>query len=242
MTSRAIAANAGINVPDGVVIQRGDSIAYSSPVVVKPSTADNSHGVSLVTRAKELARAIATAFEFSDQAIVESFVPLGREVRCGTISRDDQIECLPLQEYALDATTHPIRSEADKLTRHDDGALDLTSKHRTTSSMVNLEDPITEIVWSVARQCHRAFNCRDYGLFDFRIDPAGRVYFLEAGLYCSFAPSSIVSTMARASGIQLHELFRHCLEMAISRDTRPNRKRDDSRSFTRHAPLCLSSS
>ena len=33
-------------------------------------------------------------------------------------------------------------------------------------------------------------------LFDFRVDPGGTPYFLEASLYCSYAPSSVLVVMA----------------------------------------------
>ncbi|MDT7743739.1 MAG: D-alanine-D-alanine ligase, partial [Actinomycetota bacterium] len=42
---------------------------------------------------------------------------------------------------------------------------------------------------------------RDYGLFDFRVDPDGRPWFLEAGLYCSFARTSVVVMMAAQGGV-----------------------------------------
>ena len=56
--------------------------------------------------------------------------------------------------------------------------------------------------------CHDALGCRHYSLFDFRIDPTGQPWFLEAGLYCSFARSSVIATMARGVGTEVDELFR----------------------------------
>lgn len=82
---------------------------------------------------------------------------------------------------------------------------------------------------AAARRCHRALRCRDYSLFDFRIDPAGQPWFLEAGLYCSFAEKSVISTMARAAGIGLPELFRAAVTQAAGRGgDRPARLRADS--------------
>jgi D-alanine-D-alanine ligase len=66
---------------------------------------------------------------------------------------------------------------------------------------------LTERVWEEARRCHRALGCRHYSLFDFRIDPDGRPWFLEAGLYNSFARRSVIPTMAAAAGTSLPELF-----------------------------------
>lgn len=62
-------------------------------------------------------------------------------------------------------------------------------------------------VWAAARLAYQALGCRHYGLFDFRIDPDGNPWFLEAGLYCSFAPGSVIAVMAAGTGVDVGELF-----------------------------------
>jgi D-alanine-D-alanine ligase len=76
-------------------------------------------------------------------------------------------------------------------------------------------------VWAAAQSCHAALGCRHYSLFDFRLDPAGRPWFLEAGLYCSFAEQSVISTMARAVGITTPALFAGVLAEALASDLEP---------------------
>ena len=75
-------------------------------------------------------------------------------------------------------------------------------------------------MWAAARTCHEALGCRHHGLFDFRIDPDGRPWFLEAGLYCSFARKSVVAMMAEAAGIPLGELFATAVQQAARGDAR----------------------
>ena len=60
-------------------------------------------------------------------------------------------------------------------------------------------------------------RCRDYSLFDFRIDPSGQPWFLEAGLYCSFAEKSVIAVMAQAAGLPLGELFRAAIQGTLTR-------------------------
>ena len=98
-----------------------------------------------------------------------------------------------------------------------DGALELVAKDPTRAWIVDPGDPVTERVWAVARRCHAALGCRHHSLFDFRIDPAGRPWFMEAGLYCSFSPVSVISTMASAAGIPTDELF----QIAVSNARHP---------------------
>ncbi|WP_235456691.1 D-alanine--D-alanine ligase family protein [Williamsia sp. Leaf354] len=205
--TRAIVAAAGVAVPDGEVVRRGDAPTLSLPVVVKPVDADNSDGVTLVRDASELPAALDTALALGDSALVESFVELGREVRCGIIVRDGELVCLPLEEYAVDAETKPIRDRADKLARSDDGDLFLVAKDAEHAWIVDDDDPIVAVVHEAARRCHRALGCRHHSLFDFRIDPDGTPFFLEAGPYCSFAPGSVIAVMAKAAGIGLDEVF-----------------------------------
>ncbi|GGF98501.1 hypothetical protein GCM10007304_10660 [Rhodococcoides trifolii] len=202
-TARAIVAAAGVPVPSGVVVPAVGHVDVPLPVVVKPVDSDNSMGVTLVRDPAELDAAVADALTYSDAALVESYIPLGREVRCGVIVRDGELVCLPLEEYAVDE----IRRRGDKLNRTDDGDLYLVAKEATKAWIVAVDDPVTEKVWEAARLAHTALGARHYSLFDFRIDPDGNPWFIEAGLYCSYAPTSVVAVMASAAGIPVDRLF-----------------------------------
>jgi len=206
-TTKAIVAAAGVKVPQGELLRTGDVPTITPPVIIKPSKSDNSLGVTLVKQASDYQPALQTAFKYADEVIVEKFIQLGREVRCGVLVQDGELVGLPLEEYKLDPHHKPIRSYADKLKETDDGNLTFSAKDNQKSWIVDITDPITAKVQEVAKNCHQALGCRHYSLFDFRIDPEGQPWFLEAGLYCSFAPKSVISTMAKAKGIPLDELF-----------------------------------
>ena len=205
--TRAIVAAAGVAVPAGVVARAGAHPDATLPVVVKPVDADNSAGITLVREQADLGPAIAEALEHSQSALIEDYVELGREVRCGIIVRDGELVCLPLEEYAVDALSKPIRRADDKLARSERGELYLVAKDDAHAWIVDVDDPITERVWEAARRCHTALGARHYSLFDFRIDPNGDPWFLEAGLYCSYSRGSVVAVMAAAAGIDVTDLF-----------------------------------
>ncbi len=214
--SRAVVAAAGVAVPAGELLRRGDRPTVAPPAVVKPVDADNSDGVTLVRDAAGFDAALAGAFAHSDEVLVEAYVELGREVRCGIVVRDDEPVCLPLEEYAMDRHHKPVRHRDDKLDRDADGELYLVAKDATRSWTVDPDDPATARVHAAARACHTALGARHYSLFDFRIDPDGRPWFLEAGPYCSYAESSVIATMARAAGMSVPELFRIGVEQALT--------------------------
>jgi D-alanine-D-alanine ligase len=207
VTTRAVVAAAGVAVPAGEVVGAGERTTLAFPVVMKPVDADNSVPVSLARNLAEYDAAVELALAHGSAALVESYVELGREVRCGIIVRDGELVCLPLEEYAVTSGSKPIRVREDKLARTDDGELYLVAKDDTKAWIVRNDELLTERVWAAARRCHRALGCRHYSLFDFRIDPVGQPWFLEAGLYCSYAPGSVIAVMASAIGVGVTELF-----------------------------------
>ena len=214
--ARAVVAAHGVAIPSGRLVRRGDVPDVALPCVVKPVDADNSVGVSLVRRPEQLDDALDRAFEHSDAVLVETYVEAGREVRCGIVERGDELLCLPLEEYRLDAG-EPIRRASDKLGRREDGGLQLMAKDTRVAWIVDASDPVVGAVHEAARRCHVALGCRDYSLTDFRIDPDGRPWFLEAGLYNSFADASVVSTMAREAGMTTAGLFDELVHRAAAR-------------------------
>ncbi|MBH8553302.1 D-alanine--D-alanine ligase [Nostocaceae cyanobacterium CENA357] len=205
--AKAIVEAAGVKVPRGELLRPGEVPTIPPPAIVKPVSSDNSLGVVLVKDVNEYDAALKKAFEYNSEVVVEAFIELGREVRCGIIVKDGELVGLPLEEYLVDPHEKPIRNYADKLQQTDDGNLRFAAKDNIKSWIVDPNDPITQKVQEVAKKCHQALGCRHYSLFDFRIDPKGQPWFLEAGLYCSFAPKSVISSMAKAAGISLNELL-----------------------------------
>lgn len=213
--AKGVVATAGVSVPRGEVLRAGDDPTVPPPAVIKPVDTDNSLGITLACSRAEYDAALEKTFDHSDAALLEKYIELGREVRCGVVVQDGQPVPLPLEEYDVDSTRKPIRSYEDKINRNEAGGLNLVAKDSTRSWIVDTTDPVTQPVWEAARRCHVALGCRHYSLFDFRVDPSGQPWFLEAGLYCSFARKSVISVMARAAGMPLEELFRMAVSQAI---------------------------
>lgn len=214
--TKAIVAAAGVKVPSGELLRQGDVPTITPPVVIKPANADNSLGVSLVKEKSEYDAALKKAFEFADEVIVETFIEAGREVRCGAIVKDGELIGLPLEEYQIDPQTRPIRSYTDKFKIPIEGDLASTAKNYVPGWIVDINDPITQKVQEEVKKCHLALGCRHYSLFDFRIDPQGQPWFLEAGLFCIFDHNAVIACTANAAGIPLNELFMTAINEALS--------------------------
>lgn len=220
--TKAIVAAAGVKVPFGELLRQGDVPTIKPPAVIKPASADNSLGVSLVKQATDYDAALKKAFEYATDVIVEEFIEPGREVRCGVIVKDGELVGLPLEEYLVDPHQRPIRSYADKFKKDPgDNNLLLTAKDYVASWLVDPNDPIVQKVQQMAKKCHLALGCRHYSLFDFRIDPKGEPWFLEAGLYCIFDHKSVIAYTANAAGIPLDELFMTAINETLGTIARP---------------------
>lgn len=215
--TRAVVGAAGVDVPVGAVVGPGEPVPFPLPLVVKPIDSDNSVGVALVRDRSTYDAAVRAAATRSSTgtALVEAYVELGREVRVAVIERRDELVCLPLEEYAVGGRFAPVRGFGDKLRHGVDGEL-LAAKSPDRSWIVDVNDPVTASAWEIARTCHRALGCRHYSLFDLRVDPGGRPWFLEAGLWSSFASTSVITTMARAAGTDLADLFARALAEALA--------------------------
>ncbi len=214
--TKAVVAAAGVAVPESELLRRGDKPSFKPPVVVKPTQSDNSLGVTLVKTEADYVAALQIAFAESDEVLVERFIKLGREVRCGIVMQRGELICLPLEEYSMDANTHPIRGYSSKLTEDEQGNIAFANKENKQTWLVEADDPDVAQVWAAAKQSHLALDCRHYSLFDFRIDAQGKPWFLEAGLYCSFAPKSVVTTMMSATGVELKVFFQQMINEVLN--------------------------
>ena len=149
--ARAVVAAVGVPVPPGEVLGPGQQPSLPPPSVVKPVDGDNSLGVTLVRERGGYDAALTSAFAESDRVLVESYVELGREVRCGVLERPGGLVCLPLEEYDVDSVAKPVRGYDDKVRRNEHGDLDLVAKDGSRAWIVDPLDPVTERVWDVAK-------------------------------------------------------------------------------------------
>merc|ERR1719316_527979 len=175
-------------------------------------------GITLFTGkdGQDLDEALKTAFSYDSEILCERYIPLGREVRCAVLENDDgSLELLPCLEYFLDEKS-PIRLSKDKLVTNEKGVpVTVTTGGRKCPA--DIDDTLRAKLEHLTTQSHRALGCRDYSLYDVRVDPKGEPYFLEACLYCSFAPRSVIVSLSEASGMKHPQVFEELVGRAQSR-------------------------
>jgi len=223
--SRAVVAAAGVQVPEAEILRNGQKPKMSPPFVLKPCNEDNSMGITLFTGkdGQDLDEALKTAFSFDTEVLCERYIPLGREVRCAVLeNKDGSLELLPCLEYFLNES-NPIRASKDKLVT-DERGVPITVTTGGRKCPADIDETLRGKLEHLCVQSHRALGCKDYSLYDVRIDPEGEPYFLEACLYCSFAPKSVIIAMSVGGGNTQQAVF----EMLVNRAIERKRKAQES--------------
>lgn len=217
--SRAVLQSAGVPVAEGEILRRGDRPTIPFPLILKPASEDNSMGLSVVRSAEEVDAALETAFEFDEEVVCERFIPPGREIRFAVLEDEHGAPTitLPAVEYFMSEAA-PVRTSNDKLERSSDGKLTFAAPARKCPA--DVDDALRAKLSDAVCKAHLALGCRDYSLYDFRIDNDGEIYMLEASLFCCFAPNSVIAMMADASGdasLKHQALFKTLLRRAAER-------------------------
>ena len=166
--TRAILSEAGVLVPDGLVVTKGENtLEYKGPfpAVVKPTRMENSVGVELVRNKAEMEAAMERAWCFGDTVIIDTF-KAGREVRCGVVELvKGKLEALGCIEYKVDKDE--IRTYEDKLEGGDDK---LRQAPSTTSWFIDeaKEPELVKKLQQIAIRIHQVMGCRDFSQYDCR--------------------------------------------------------------------------
>jgi D-alanine-D-alanine ligase len=215
--TKAVVAAKGVKVPEAEIIYKGQMPKMGPPFMVKPCNEDNSQGISLVKEGMDVQKALDEAFQFDHEILVERYVPLGRELRVAVLEKQDgSLELLPCIEYFL-SEADPIRTAQHKLATDSRGVPVGFSATGGRKCPADVDDTLREKLRDMVVKSHNALGCRDYSIWDVRVDPAGEPYIIEACLYCSFALKSVVVLMAGAAGIEQKRVYEMLVDRAIKR-------------------------
>jgi D-alanine-D-alanine ligase len=222
-TTKQLLSAAGVQVPRGELLEKGRHERPSSvrvPFVVKPCNEDNSRGITLVRREEDAASAIEYAFSFDPRVVVDEYIA-GREVRAACVEEaDGTLTVLPKIEYFL----QDIRTSAHKLATDKNGkltsnAIKAAKQDGDRQCPADLSPELHARINAMVTEAHRVLKCRHYSLYDIRIDANEQPYILEAALFCSFSPLSVIPAMAQHSGredLKHPNFFHSLLERAVA--------------------------
>lgn len=215
--AKTVVARAGISTPDFVTLPQSlfrelgasrvlDAVTarLGLPLVVKPSRGGSALGVSLVTDAANLPRAMVQCFAYGDTALIEQAV-LGTELAVSVVDLGDGIRALPAVEivtegpYDYDARYNPGRTEYFAPAR--------------------LAPDVAERAGAVAVAAHEALGLRHLSRTDLIVSTDGTVAFLEVNVAPGMTETSLLPQSAEAAGHELGSLYRALVDNAL-RDAR----------------------
>ncbi|MBI1757252.1 MAG: D-alanine--D-alanine ligase [Fimbriimonas ginsengisoli] len=197
--TKQILAAAGLPVPLGVLIRSPDEeIAITPPCIVKPNAQGSTVGLSFVREASELAGAVARAFRYDDEVVVEDWIE-GMEVSVPVLGD----RALPVVEIA------PASGCYDFAAKYTPGATEEIIPAR-------LEPAMTAKVQDYALRAHRALECDGATRTDFmvRVDEA---FILELNTLPGMTGTSLLPSSARAAGISFEDLVDWMVRDALGR-------------------------
>jgi len=171
------------------------------PYVVKPRSGGSSIGVTVVTSAEDVARALHYAKSCEDEILIEQYIA-GREFSVGILGD----RALP----AIEVISHAE-------------FFDYTAKYQGTSEEICPADIPAELEQTLegyALQAHRALGLEGYSRSDFIVDASGSVYWLEANSLPGATGESLIPKEARAAGIAYNDFCETLVRQALAKRPR----------------------
>jgi D-alanine-D-alanine ligase len=212
--TKALAREAGVAVPAGVLWRRGEVISeeiieadwgrrLNWPLVVKPVDQGSTVGLTIAAEAAEVPAALEFAAGFGDTVLVEEYIP-GREVTVAMLGG----EALPVIEII---PSHGIYDYECKY----------TPGLSTYVCPAELPAEVERGLQDAALVMYDALHHRDFSRIDFRMTEDHDFFLLEGNTLPGFTATSLVPKAAAAVGIGFGELCLRIVESAINRKAAP---------------------
>ncbi|HMC54513.1 MAG TPA: D-alanine--D-alanine ligase [Gemmatimonadaceae bacterium] len=206
--SKHLFRRAGVQTADWMMARRDASAEeqlgrLTPPVVVKPSKQGSTVGLSVVRKREELHAAIADAFQYDDEVMIEQFVA-GRELTVGILGDD----ALPVGEII------PKHEIYDYECKYTVGMAEEVFP-------AQIPNDRARDAQEMARRAFQALKLRGYARIDFRMTEDGSLFCLEANTLPGMTQTSLIPQGAAAAGISFPDLCERIALLALSAEAKP---------------------
>ena len=202
MSKRFLTA-AGVRMPQDHTVRRGEGIgrvALCYPVMVKPNAQGSTIGMSIVRAERELAEALATAFEFDSTVLIEQFIT-GTEITVPILG-NDTLEILPIVEIV------PNGGFYDYKAKYTAGETDEIVPARVSGA-------VTAEARRIATLCHQTLGCQGMSRTDMIVTGKNEIYTLEVNTIPGMTPTSLLPRSAEAAGYPFSQLLDKLIALAL---------------------------
>ena len=189
-----------VPTPVGFGVKKGQEIpAVPFPCVVKTSHGGSSVGVYLVQNKEELEKAVADAYTYEDEIVIEQFIK-GRE----------------FTDAVIDGKALPIVEIVPK-----QGFYDYKNKYQAGSTEeicpAPIDEALTAKIQEAAVAAYKALRLKVYARMDFMVDEDNNIYCLEANTLPGMTPTSLIPQEAAAIGVNYEELCEWLVELSLKK-------------------------
>lgn len=199
--------DAGISTPACLIVNKKESgikekiiQRFSLPVVIKPASQGSSIGVEIVKEENQLDEALANAFKYSRDILVEEFIG-GKELTVSMMQKDGEVVALPVIHIAPHSGMYDYHSKYTK------GATEYICP-------ADLDEETIKKVQEISKQAYEVLGCSGVARADVMLDEEGNGYVLEINTVPGMTATSLVPKAAAAAGISFPELCNIILQSA----------------------------
>lgn len=193
----------GIPTPKGISLKKGEEqaglteLGLRLPCVVKPCCGGSSVGVSIVRTEDEYRAALAEAFRWENELVIEEYVE-GREFSVGVID----FKALPVIEIA------PL-----------EGFYDYKNKYKAGSAVetcpADLPEEIAARMQRYAERVAEILGLDTYSRTDFLMNGENELFCLEANTLPGMTPTSLLPQEANVVGMNFNQLCERLIEISL---------------------------
>lgn len=204
-TAKILFACAGLKVPKGIVLKKGQPQAailksLKLPIFIKPNDQGSSVGSSKVTKKSQLAKALDTAFSYSDEILIEEYID-GTEITCAILGNKNPV-ALPLVEIVTKADFFDYKAKYDP---------------KLTEEIVpaRISKDLTRRAQEIALIAYKTLGAQGFGRVDMLIR-GNDIFVLELNTIPGLTPVSLFPKAAKAAGISYPQLLEKLIHLALN--------------------------
>jgi D-alanine-D-alanine ligase len=208
-----------IATPQFAVFRRGARIHVPRklrfPLFVKSTVEDASLGISQASVVEDAAR-LKERIEFvheqiKSDALVEEYIE-GRELYVGVMG-NERLTRLPVWEMVFGSMPDSLAAIATRKVKWDKR---YQSRYGiTTHAAADLPPAVLTTLDRLSRRIYRALGMSGYARMDFRVNPQGQVYVLEANANPNLEAGEDFAESAGAAGTAYGELLERLMDLGL---------------------------
>lgn len=208
-----VARSAGIATPNFRVVAgnaKVDADRLPYPVFVKPARSGSSFGVSKVSGAEELPRALDAARQYDSKILIEEAVA-GSEVGCAILGEPSA----------------PIAGEVDRVALshgffriHQEVSPEAGSENSTFIVPADISEESRQLVRESAKTIYRTLGCHGLARVDMFLTESGEVILNEVNTLPGMTSYSRYPRMMAAAGLPLSDVIDRLASMTLLREKR----------------------